>query len=124
MRAMLDCLYDAMSAEVRRAGGTVENYAGDAVVAAFGAPAAHEDGAERVLHAALGMQRRLQQLFGGRLELLIGSEHRAASIRPHLRVLHGWAGRPGLDRRAGRPDLVAACSTWSPSVARRPWRAV
>ena len=72
VRAILDRFYDAMSAEVERAGGTVEKFAGDAVMAAFGAPASHEDDAERALHVALGMQRRLGELFGGRLALRIG----------------------------------------------------
>jgi class 3 adenylate cyclase len=72
VRAMLDRFYDAMAAEVERAGGTVEKFVGDAVMAAFGAPVAHEDDAERALHAALGMQRRMGELFGGRLALRIG----------------------------------------------------
>jgi class 3 adenylate cyclase len=72
VRAVLDRFYDAMSVEVERAGGTVEKFAGDAVMAAFGAPEAHEDDAERALHVALGMQRRLRELFGGRLGLRIG----------------------------------------------------
>ena len=70
--AMLDRFYDAMAAEIERAGGTVEKFVGDAVMAAFGAPAAHEDHAERALHAALAMQRRLGELFGDRLALRIG----------------------------------------------------
>ena len=61
-----------MAGEVERAGGTVEKFVGDAVMAAFGAPAAHEDDAERALHVALGMQRRMAELFGGRLALRIG----------------------------------------------------
>jgi len=72
VRALLDRFYDAMAAEVERAGGTVEKFVGDAVMAAFGAPAAHEDDAERALHAALGMHRRMDELFGGRLALRIG----------------------------------------------------
>ena len=64
--------YDAMAAEIERRGGTVEKFAGDAVMAVFGAPAAHEDHAERALHAALAMQRRLAELFGGALTLRIG----------------------------------------------------
>jgi class 3 adenylate cyclase len=72
VRAVLDRFYDAMAAEVGRAGGTVEKFAGDAVMAAFGAPVAHEDDAERALHVALGMQRRMSELFGGRLALRIG----------------------------------------------------
>ena len=72
VRALLDRFYDAMAAEVEWAGGTVEKFVGDAVMAAFGAPAAHEDDAERALHVALGMQRRLTELFGGRLALRVG----------------------------------------------------
>jgi class 3 adenylate cyclase len=72
VRALLDRFYDAMAAEVERAGGTVEKFVGDAVMAAFGAPVAHEDDAERALHVALGMQRQMRELFGGRLALRIG----------------------------------------------------
>lgn len=71
-RAVLDRFYDAMAQEVEAAGGTVEKFAGDAVMAAFGAPASLEDHAERGLHAALAMQRRLRELFGESLELRIG----------------------------------------------------
>jgi class 3 adenylate cyclase len=71
-RALLDRFYDAMAAEVEGAGGTVEKFVGDAVMAAFGVPAAQEDHAERALHAALSMRRRLEELFGDRLALRIG----------------------------------------------------
>lgn len=71
-RARLERFYDAMAGEVERAGGTIEKFAGDAVMAAFGAPAALEDHAERALHAALAMRRRLAELFGGELRLRIG----------------------------------------------------
>ena len=72
VRAVLDRFYDAMMVEIEQAGGTVEKFVGDAVMAAFGVPAAHEDDAERALHAALGMRRRLRELFGERLRLRIG----------------------------------------------------
>src|SRR5437016_13155268 len=35
-RARLERFYDAMAAEIQAAGGTVEKFAGDAVMAAFG----------------------------------------------------------------------------------------
>ncbi|MEO8639597.1 MAG: adenylate/guanylate cyclase domain-containing protein [Chloroflexota bacterium] len=71
-RHLLERFYDAMSAEIDNAGGTVEKFAGDAVMAAFGAPASLEDHAERALHAALAMQRRMRDLFGETLSLRIG----------------------------------------------------
>jgi class 3 adenylate cyclase len=71
-RALLNRFYDAMAEEIEQAGGTVEKFAGDAVMAAFGAPDAHEDHAERALHTALSMQRRLEELFAGELDLRIG----------------------------------------------------
>src|SRR2546429_4354681 len=70
-RALLDRFYDAMSEEVERAGGTIEKFAGDAVMAAFGVPAALEDHAERALHAALAMLHRTHEL-DSRLDLRIG----------------------------------------------------
>jgi len=45
-RALLERFYEAMAAEIAAAGGTVEKFAGDAVMAAFGAPAAYEDHAK------------------------------------------------------------------------------
>jgi class 3 adenylate cyclase len=71
-RALLDRFYGAMAEEIERAGGTIEKFAGDAVMAVFGAPTALEDHAERALHAGLAMQRRLAELFRGELELRIG----------------------------------------------------
>jgi hypothetical protein len=68
----LERYYAAMADEVAAAGGTLEKFAGDAVMAAFGAPAAQEDHVERALHAALAMQRRLRQEFGDGFELRIG----------------------------------------------------
>src|SRR5438132_856990 len=71
-RVLLDRFYEAMAAEIERAGGTVEKFVGDAVMAAFGAPAALEDHAERALHAALGMRHTLSDMFADRLALRIG----------------------------------------------------
>jgi class 3 adenylate cyclase len=71
-RALLDRFYDVMAAEIVGAGGKVEKFVGDAVMAAFGVPAAQEDHAERALHAALSMKRRLEEIFGDTLALRIG----------------------------------------------------
>jgi len=71
-RVFLERFYDAMAEEIEAAGGTVEKFAGDAVMAAFGAPAALEDHAERALHAALAMKRRLLGFAGDVVGLRIG----------------------------------------------------
>ena len=52
-------------------GGTVEKFAGDAVMAAFGIPRAHEDDAERALRAALAILDTVRELG---LEARIGVE--------------------------------------------------
>jgi class 3 adenylate cyclase/tetratricopeptide (TPR) repeat protein len=62
LHAVLHPYFEAMAQEVDRFGGTVEKFIGDAVVAAFGAPAAHEDDPERAVRCALAMHRRLGDL--------------------------------------------------------------
>ena len=71
-RALLNRFYDGMATEIAEAGGTIEKFIGDAVVAVFDAPAAQEDHVDRALHAALAMRRRLEELFGDTLRLRIG----------------------------------------------------
>jgi predicted ATPase/class 3 adenylate cyclase len=54
-------------------GGIVEKYAGDAVVAAFGIPQAHEDDAERAIRAALSIREVVEELeFEARLGIEAG----------------------------------------------------
>jgi class 3 adenylate cyclase len=48
--------------ELERHGGTVEKFIGDAVMALFGAPTAHEDDPERAVRAALAIQDAVAQL--------------------------------------------------------------
>jgi DNA-binding SARP family transcriptional activator len=71
-RVLLDRYFDAISGEIEEAGGTVEKFIGDAVVAVFGAPVAQEDHAERALHVALAIRRRLGELFGDDVQLRTG----------------------------------------------------
>src|SRR5436190_511966 len=48
--------FELMLAEVHRYEGTVNQFLGDGIMALFGAPIAHEDHAQRAVHAALGMR--------------------------------------------------------------------
>ncbi|HSD11509.1 MAG TPA: adenylate/guanylate cyclase domain-containing protein, partial [Candidatus Binatia bacterium] len=58
VRAIQSDLFREMSASIDRYDGFVEKYVGDAVMAVFGAPRAHEDDPERGLGAALMMRER------------------------------------------------------------------
>ncbi|MGE5115357.1 MAG: AAA family ATPase, partial [Betaproteobacteria bacterium] len=51
--------FAAMAAEITRHGGKIEKYIGDAIMAVFGLPRAHEDDALRAVRAAAGMRDAL-----------------------------------------------------------------
>jgi adenylate cyclase len=71
VREIQRAYFAAVSGEVERYGGTVEKYIGDAVMAVFGAPQAHDDDAERALRAALRIREAVEGLGSG-LEVRIG----------------------------------------------------
>src|SRR3954463_4065758 len=56
VRALLDPYWRHLRDELERFGGTVEKFIGDAVMALFGAPLAHEDDPERAVRAALAIR--------------------------------------------------------------------
>lgn len=55
MRAIVARYFATMREEIERHGGVVEKFIGDAVMAVFGLPAAHEDDPQRAVRAALAM---------------------------------------------------------------------
>ncbi len=96
LRGVLAPFFDAMTEEIHRYGGTVEKFIGDAVVAVFGVPTAHEDDPARAVRAALAMQRRLGALnvelagqAGGDLSMRIGVDTGEV-------FAHGSGGTEGL----------------------------
>jgi class 3 adenylate cyclase/tetratricopeptide (TPR) repeat protein len=62
VRATLIPFYERMRAVLERFGGQVEKFIGDAVMALFGAPVAHEDDPERGVRAALAVRDAIRQL--------------------------------------------------------------
>ena len=62
MRAALRPYHERLKTEIERFGGTVEKFIGDAVMAVFGAPVAHEDDAERAVRAALRILEAIEEL--------------------------------------------------------------
>ena len=71
----------ASGTKLERFGGTVEKFIGDAVVAMFGAPVAHEDDPERAVRAAFAVCRAIDELNAEDewldLKVRVGRQHRA-----------------------------------------------
>ena len=57
VRRRVNRFFDMVSHCVTTHGGIVEKFAGDAVLAAFGVPQAHEDDAQRAVRAAIEMRK-------------------------------------------------------------------
>ena len=62
VHGLMNRAFELMLDEVHRYEGTVNQFLGDGIMALFGAPIAHEDHAQRAVHAALGIRRRLDEL--------------------------------------------------------------
>jgi class 3 adenylate cyclase/tetratricopeptide (TPR) repeat protein len=71
VRRRVNRFFDQVSHSIVTHGGTVEKFAGDAVMAAFGVPLAHEDDAERAVRAGMATLERVKGLG---LEARIGIE--------------------------------------------------
>ncbi len=62
VRARLRPYHELLRERIEAFGGTVEKFVGDAVMAVFGAPVAHEDDAERAVRAGLAILESLDGL--------------------------------------------------------------
>ena len=62
VRALLGRFFERMRTIIESHGGTVEKFIGDAVMAVFGVPQAHEDDALRAVRAAVEMRDALPKL--------------------------------------------------------------
>ena len=103
VRELLSKYFDTCSTLIRRYGGVVEKFIGDAVMAVWGTPVATEDDAERAVRAALDLTRAIAEL---------GAEAGAPDLRARAGVLTGEAavtlGAEGQGMVAG--DMVNTAS--------------
>jgi len=60
VHGLMNRALDLMLSQVHRYEGTVTQFLGDGIMALFGAPIAHEDHAQRAVHAALGIRAVLE----------------------------------------------------------------
>src|SRR5712691_10727015 len=85
LRRVMLRYFETVSEVLRRHGGTVEKFIGDAVMAVFGVPAVHEDDALRAVRTAAMMRAALPELgVHGRIgintgEVVTGTEERLAA---------------------------------------------
>src|SRR5947208_12331016 len=71
VRGTLEPYHATLRRVLERFGGTVEKFIGDAAMAVFGAPIAHEDDAERAVRAGLAIRDAIEAL-GGDLHVRVG----------------------------------------------------
>jgi DNA-binding SARP family transcriptional activator len=116
LRSMLERYHDSVRAVCARHGGTVTELRSDAVLAAFGIPAAHEDDAQRALRAATELDVRSADLVPGmrtRCGVSTGDVVAPARDDATAAVIGGVvADAERLARRAADGEIVISESTW------------
>ena len=93
LREVMTRYFDEMSLALEKHGGTVEKFIGDAIMAVFGMPIAHEDDALRAVRAALEMKERLA----------VAQRRARAALRRHAREPDRRQHRARSSRRARPP---------------------
>nr|MBA3383196.1 AAA family ATPase [Actinomycetota bacterium] len=72
-----------MRADIERFGGTVEKFIGDAVMAVFGAPVAHEDDPERAVRAALAVRETALEDGGFQVRVAVNTGEALVALGAH-----------------------------------------
>jgi class 3 adenylate cyclase/tetratricopeptide (TPR) repeat protein len=110
VRLRLARFFEQMKMIVERHGGTVEKFIGDAVMAVFGVPRAHEDDALRACRAAIKMREALPALgVEGRIGLMTGEVVTGTEERLATGDAVNVAAR--LERAAGTGEVLLGAPT-------------
>jgi class 3 adenylate cyclase/tetratricopeptide (TPR) repeat protein len=70
---IMDGCFKILMNEVHKYEGTINQFTGDGVMALFGAPLAHEDHAQRACHAALSIQKAIEE-YGAKVHKDYGAD--------------------------------------------------
>lgn len=98
---IMDGCFDILGQEIHGAGGSINQYTGDGVMALFGAPTAYEDHIRRACHAALRIQSRMNAYT----ERVQGRYHVIFQLRIGINTGKVVVGAIGIDLRR---DYTAA----------------
>nr|MBA2283440.1 AAA family ATPase [Acidimicrobiia bacterium] len=114
VKNLVDRCFERLAADVADFGGRVDKFVGDAVLALFGAPLAHEDDAERAVRCALRMQRTLSDWREGtgadELQLRVGINTGEVLVGA-LRAGGDWTAMGDVVNTASRLQTMAEPGT-------------
>jgi len=82
---VIDDLWSRLDKAITDQGGRIDKHIGDAVMALFGAPIAHEDDPERAVRAALELQRQLRT-WKEEFQFTVSSQAQIAAQKIEMRV--------------------------------------
>src|SRR2546423_15198588 len=91
VEAILRPYHERLRTELERFGGTVEKFIGDAVMALFGAPVAHEDDPERAVRAALAIRDWAREQDNVQLRIAVNTGEALISLGARPEAGEGMA---------------------------------
>ena len=114
VRELLSRYFDVAREQIERYAGTVEKFIGDAVMAVWGAPTAHEDDAERAVRAALDVVDAVRTLGPGlqaRAGVLTGEAAVTVGARGQGMVAGDLVNTASRLQSAAQPGMVLVGET-------------